>query len=119
MHYNYETNSLRDHVLHVDIGAEIEKSYSSLLNIILSRVQALQVSASLDHDSLAKSRARRELGIKDFLHLLKRSTTSLDTENKPKSSVNGIEAHKDEIVSPINLLESNGGDVGVVKIGAV
>lgn len=120
MHYTYETSDVcnqMDGNVPVEIGKK--KSYSSLLNIVVGRVQALQVSVSFDHDSFTKSRARRELGIEDFLHLFKRSTARLNTENEPKGSVNDIEAHKDEIVSPINLLESNGGDVGVVEIGTV
>ena len=77
------------------------------------------MAVSLEHDVLLQSSTRRPLGVEDFVHLLQSAAASLDTEDKPAKGVNEIEADEDEIVAPIDGLEGDGGDVGVVEVGAV
>lgn len=73
----------------------------------------------LDHDVLLQSSTRRELGVEDFVQLLKSAATGLNTEEPPDEGIDEVKADKDEVVAPVDGFESNGGNIGVVEVGAV
>lgn len=81
--------------------------------------QTSKVAISLDHDVLLQSSTRRELGVEDLVQLLESTTTGLNTEEPPDEGIDEVKADKDEVVAPVDGFESNGGNIGVVEVGAV
>jgi hypothetical protein len=73
----------------------------------------------LDHDRLLKSSTRRELGIEHIVQLLQSTPTGLDTKGEPDNTIDEVQPDEDEVVVPVDSLEGDGRDVGVVQVGAV
>lgn len=69
-----------------------------------------------DHDLLLQGSTRRPLGVEDFVQLLQRTATSFNAKEVPADGVNEIEADEDEVVAPVDGVQCDGSDIGVVKI---
>lgn len=72
-----------------------------------------------NHCSLLQGSPRRPLRVEDLVHLFQSAATCFHSKEEPKAGVNDVESNENEVVSPIDRVESNGGDVGVVQVGNV
>lgn len=83
-------------------------------------MEACEVAVLLpDHDLLLQSSAWRPLSVEDFIQLFQSTATSFNAKEEPAEGINEIEANKDEIVTPVNRIESDSSNIGVVKICGV
>lgn len=69
-----------------------------------------------DHDLLLQGSTRRPLSVEDFVQLLKSAATSFNAKEVPADGVDEIEADKDEVVAPVDGIQSDSSDIGVVQI---
>lgn len=72
-----------------------------------------------DHDLLLQGSTWRPLGVEDLVQLFQSTATSFNAKEEPANSVNQIEADKDEIVAPVDGIQGDGSNIGVVKICGV
>lgn len=72
-----------------------------------------------DHDLLLQGSTRRPLGVEDFVQLLQSAATSFNAKEVPADGVNEVEADKDEVVAPVDGIQSDSSNVGVVQICSV
>lgn len=86
----------------------------------LVRGQTLQVSVLLlHHDRLPERRPGRPLGLEHRVELLEGSAAGLDAQHEPHEAVDEVQHDKDQVVVPVDRLECNCCDVGVVQVGTV
>lgn len=72
-----------------------------------------------DHDLLLQGSTRRPLGVEDFVQLLQSAATSFNAKEVPADGVNEVKADKDEVVAPVDGIQSDSSNVGVVQICSV